>query len=85
LWGTTIPRDNYLAAAAGLDALAERCAFDDHLASELKKLAAGSRLKAADRVDGRNFDRASADANDELLLFGADGATLPPRLNVWPR
>ena len=25
-----------------------------------------------------NFDRALADANDELPLFGADGATLPP-------
>ncbi len=25
-----------------------------------------------------NFDRALADANDELQLFGADGATLPP-------
>jgi DNA polymerase-4 len=32
-----------------------------------------------------NFDRASADANDELPLFGADEATLPPRLSAWPR
>ena len=32
-----------------------------------------------------NFDRASVDADDELPLFGADGATLPPRLNAWPR
>jgi len=32
-----------------------------------------------------NFDRASADANDELPLFGAGGATLPPRPHAWPR
>jgi hypothetical protein len=54
LWGTTIPRDNHLAAAGDLDALAERCAFDDQLASERKRLAAGSWLKAGDRVDGQD-------------------------------
>jgi DNA polymerase-4 len=32
-----------------------------------------------------NFDCASAGADDELPLFGADGATLPPRLNARPR
>jgi hypothetical protein len=32
-----------------------------------------------------NFDRASADANDELPLFGADEATLPPRPHASPR
>jgi hypothetical protein len=32
-----------------------------------------------------NFDRASADANDELPLFGADEATMPPPLSAWPR
>src|SRR5271165_1775655 len=32
-----------------------------------------------------NFDRASFDANDELPLFGAGGATLPPRPHAWPR
>ena len=39
-------RAEYLATAEALDALAERCRFDAQLASDLKKLADRSRLKA---------------------------------------
>jgi hypothetical protein len=42
---TTTLRDDHLAAATVLDDLASRCAFDDRLASELRRLAARSRLQ----------------------------------------
>jgi hypothetical protein len=40
----TTLRDNHLAAATALDGLAARCAFDEKFASELRKLAARSRI-----------------------------------------